>query len=74
MGTKRMVPLVTSMQYTDPRKWHGPVAGFLVDQFWECYVDEEQLETVADNIAQRVWLHKCEQHVRPPSSPLLMLT
>ena len=73
MGTKRVVPLVTSAQYTDPRKWHGPVAGFLVDQFWECYVDEKQLETAADNIAERVWLHKCEQQVRPPSSPCLCL-
>ncbi len=74
MGTKRVVPLVTSGQYTDPREWHGPVGGFLVDQFWECYVAEEQLETAADNIAQRVWLHKIEQQVRPPSFPLLMLT
>ena len=74
MGTKRVVPLVTSAQYTDPRKWHGPVAGFLVDQFWECYVDEKQLETAADNIAERVLLYKCEQQVRPPSFPLLMLT
>ena len=72
MGTKRVVPLVTSAQYTDPRKWHGPVAGFLVDQFWECYVDERQLEVVADNIAERVWLYRCEQQVRPPSSPCLL--
>ena len=77
MGTKRVVPLVTSAQYTDPRKWHGPVAGFLVDQFWERYVDvldEKELQTVADNIAERVLLYKCEQQVRPPSFPLLMLT
>ena len=71
MGTKRVVPLVTSGQYTDPREWHGPVGGFLVDQFWECYVDEKELETAADNIAQRVWLYKCEQQVRPLSFPLL---
>jgi len=61
MGTKRVVPLVTSQQYTDPRAWHGPVGGFLVDQFWECYLEEKQLEVVADNIAQRVLLYKCEQ-------------
>ena len=73
MGTKRVVPLVTSAQYTDPREWHGPVGGFLVDQFWECYVKEEQLETTADNIAERVLLYKCEQQVRPPSSPCLCL-
>ena len=74
MGTKRVVPLVTSGQYTDPRKWHGPVAGFLVDQFWERYVNEEELETAADNIAERVLLYQCEQQVLPPSFPLLMLT
>ena len=73
MGTKRVVPLVTSAQYTDPREWHGPVGGFLVDQFWECYVDEKQLETAADNIAARVLLHRCEREVRPPSSPCLCL-
>ena len=73
MGTKRVVPLVTSAQYTDPREWHGPVGGFLVDQFWECYVKEEQLETTADNIEERVLLYKCEQQVRPPSSPCLCL-
>jgi hypothetical protein len=61
MGTKRVVPLVTSQQYTDPRAWHGPVGGFLVDQFWECYLEEKQLEGVADNIAERVLLYKCEQ-------------
>ena len=72
MGTKRVVPLVTSGQYTDPREWHGPVGGFLVDQFWECYVKEEQLETTADNIEERVLLYKCEQQVRPPSSPCLL--
>ena len=73
MGTKRVVPLVTSAQYTDPREWHGPVGGFLVDQFWECYVDEKQLETTADNIATRVFLYRCEREVRPPSSPCLCL-
>ena len=67
MGTKRVVPLVTSQQYTDPRAWHGPVGGFLVDQFWERYLEEKQLEGVADNIAERVLLYKCVQEVRPPS-------
>ena len=37
LGTKRVVLLVTHPQYKDPREWHGPVAGFLVDQFWEVY-------------------------------------
>eukprot|EP00964_Phaeocystis_antarctica_P101446 scaffold66917_cov60-Phaeocystis_antarctica.AAC.2 len=68
MGTKRVVPLVTSSQYTDPQEWHGPVGGFLADQFWECYLAEAQLETVADNICQRVMLYKCEHEVWPPST------
>ncbi len=68
MGTKRVVPLVTSSQYTDPQEWHGPVGGFLADQFWECYLAEAQLETVADNICQRVMLYKCEHEVWPPSA------
>jgi hypothetical protein len=67
MGTKRVVPLVTSSQYTDPREWHGPVGGFLVDQFWERYLEEKQLEATADNIAERVLLYKCAKAVRPPS-------
>jgi hypothetical protein len=35
MGTKRVIPCVTNPQFKDVREWYGPVAGFLVDQFWE---------------------------------------
>ena len=109
LGMKRVIPCVTDPQYKDVREWYGPVAGFLVDQFWEVLTmqhgrksPEEELEEVmpptiscyfplahtkphpnpnpnpnpklnpkpnptpdprqvADNIAQRVMIYKCEQ-------------